>query len=82
MLHSSKNEGDSKNSNSFITNNLNSSLSPGKKEEEVLTSMKGNGYGSSYGNSYGSSYGNGHVNGYVNGNGKGGKYNFGEEEKK
>lgn len=41
MLHSSKHDGESKYSNSFLTNNLNSSLSPGKKEQEVLTSMKG-----------------------------------------
>lgn len=47
MLHSSKhdatlNADNSKFSNSLITNNLNNSLSPGKREDEVLTSMKGN----------------------------------------
>lgn len=31
MLHSSKNDGDSKVSNSFIANNVNNSLSPTKK---------------------------------------------------
>lgn len=40
MLHSSKHDGESKFSNSFLTNNLNSSLSPAKKDEEVVTSLK------------------------------------------
>lgn len=34
MLTSSKNDGDSKVSNSFIANNANNSLSPAKRDEE------------------------------------------------
>ena len=34
MLYSSKNDGDSKISNSFVTNNLNISLSPPRKQDE------------------------------------------------
>lgn len=39
MLHSSKNEGDSKVSGSFVVSNFNNSLSP-KKEEQPLAQNK------------------------------------------
>ncbi len=42
MLHNSKFETDSKVSNSFLTNNLNNSQSPSKKEDETFGNIQKN----------------------------------------